>query len=454
MSTSAPLDTSSLAAALRDLPEASAWQARREHTDEAQLYVIGDRDEAQRRVSTEGARVVLHNDHQAASGLARGLASITLSPDEIADPDRLAAHLRAGLEMAALTDNPPFELPRPPAAGYPSVSTSDPALASDLAAVVRDLRGQLTAAVARMEGVRVSSAEFFATRTERTLTTSAGVDVPDSLTELFVDLVLIAGGEGHEAEFHGEIKRRRLSDVGIDAAARAFATYARDTLSAVMPDTHQGPVLLTGRAAAEIFCPPFFQLSPLVTHTSAQAAYQKLSRLATGQHVTGEAPRGDALTLWSDPLRPWGMRSWACDDEGVPATRVAVIRDGIFIAPWADARYGAYLGVPVTGEFGNVTVGLGSTPLETLRAAQGGSIYEIVALSFMNPDVATGNFVAEIKLGYRHDPSGVTPIKGGSLAGNIFEALGDAQLSREPFADGNYYGPAGIRFGALTISGS
>ncbi len=88
-----------------------------------------------------------------------------------------------------------------------------------------------------------------------------------------------------------------------------------------------------------------------------------------------------------------------------------------------------------------------------LRLMGSRPIYEIVAFSFMNPDAASGNFVAEIKLGYRHDERGSAPIKGGSISGNLFAAFSDAHFSSELFSDGTYDGPAAIRFGELTIGG-
>jgi predicted Zn-dependent protease len=106
-----------------------------------------------------------------------------------------------------------------------------------------------------------------------------------------------------------------------------------------------------------------------------------------------------------------------------------------------------------TGAFGNLTVAPGQAPIAALRAASDGAVYEVVAFSSFSPDPISGDFVSEIKLGYRHDAKGTRPIKGGSLSGNLFEALGDARFSRETYSDGTYYGPAALRFASLTISG-
>src|SRR5262249_62055260 len=118
----------------------------------------------------ERTRVVVHNSHTSNSlepdsaAPVTGSAAITLLPEDVADSTRLATRLREAVAMAALTDNRPYGLPAPPAGGYPAVEVSDPALAGDLGAALEDLRARMETEVARHPDVRISSAEFFATR--------------------------------------------------------------------------------------------------------------------------------------------------------------------------------------------------------------------------------------------------------------------------------------------------
>jgi PmbA protein len=272
-------------------------------------------------------------------------------------------------------------------------------------------------------------------------------------TSVFFDLVVLAGEGERAAEFHAELRRRRLLDLHVERVVAVYSAFALHTLNANPPPSYRGPVIVSGEAAAQLFNPLFFNASPFVAHTSARLTQQHMSRFTPGELVTPEAPRGDTLTLVSDPTRPWGTRASSFDDEGLPATRVTLIEDGVFRDFWADARYASYLDVPPTGDIGNLNVRLGATPARALRATPAGPVYEIVAFSWFNPDALTGDFSAEIRLGYRHDATGVTPIKGGALTGNLFAAFGDARFSAEPFTDGIYYGPAAIRFGDLTIAG-
>ena len=446
--TTLPLQT--IADALADLREADEWQVTAYHERQAQLYVIGDQTEARRDVSDSRIEVVLHNAHEPhapdMTGPASGASTVTLLESDTGDMSSIFARLRYAATMASLTDNQPYPLPEPPADGFPTIETSDPLLSGEGSEALADTMDRLRAAVASRSGVRLSSAEIYATRSQRSLRNSRGLSASSQSTRVYLDFVLIAHEDGKEAEFHAEVERRRLADMMIAGTVDAYATFARHSLRARPPTTATGPVLLSGAALPEFF-------GPIIFNTSGQAQYQKVSRIRPGEFVSGEAPRGDRLTLTSDATRPFGLRSAPFDDEGIPAQTVAVIRDGIFTRPWADARYAAYLGITPTGSFANLTVPTGAWSLDALRAAESGPVYEIVAFSWFNPDVISGDFACEIKLGYRHDANGTTPIKGGSLTGNVFTALADARLSSEAFSDGAYFGPAGIRFAALTVAG-
>lgn len=442
---------------LAALHGADAWQVDVLRDEESQIYVIGDRTEAHREITNEQARVTIHNLHAPHNpdlfGPMLGNTELTLLPSDVANATNLDVALRDAVMIASLTDNPPYDLPAPPDGLFPTVATLDPAVEGDTSFAMDDTMRRLRTAVAGWSSVHLSSAELMVTRTSRSMRNSRGLAGIERGTTVFLDFVLIAREGDREAEFHAELGRRRLADLMIEGTVDACATFARHALHAATPATHQGPVILSGEALANLFIPAL-AAGPLIFHTSGQAAFQGVARLKPGDRVASEEPRGDRLTLFSDGLRPWGLRTDAFDAEGLPARSVAIIEDGVFRRHWADMRYAAYLGIEPTGAFANITIPPGVWSLDALRTAAGGPVYEIVSFSFMNPDAATGDFVAEIKLGYRHDQYGTTPIKGGSLAGNVFAALADARFSAPVYSDGRYFGPAAMRFGRLTIAGA
>jgi PmbA protein len=451
VSQTSQLTVEEVATALENTAGADDWQVTLLHEDESQLYLIGQRVECQRAVTHQQAQVTIYNDHPSsqaeASGskAARGFTNQILLASDL-EEGRLAARLGDAVTMASLTDNPPFGLPDASLGGYPDVVTVDPLLASDPETALQDALARVRSAVSSWGNVRLSSAELFTTTSLRSFQNSRGLTATDRGTQVFLDFVLIAEDEGREAEFHAELTRRKVSDLMIESAVDSYAAYARHLLLARPPTTHSGPVILTGDALLSFF-------DPVVYHASGQAAFMKVSRFKSGEPVADYQSGGDRLTLVSDAIRPWGVKTAAFDSEGLPGQTVSLIQDGVFVQHWAGMRYATYLGIPPTGEFANLSVQPGRWQLDELRRTDSGPIFEIVAFSWMNPDPISGDFTVEIKLGYQHDATGSHPIKGGSLSGNVFAALAEARLSEQTYSDGWYFGPAAIRFANLTISG-
>ncbi|HEY7126031.1 MAG TPA: TldD/PmbA family protein [Ktedonobacterales bacterium] len=438
------------------------WQAEQRSQRSTQLFLLGERAalppvqvETRRVVATSSVQLQVFNDHpprnaQPETPLARGSTKRVLLEEEINDPTQLAYSLEEMAFIAGLIDNPSYILPAPPANGYPTVATSDPALArSDKARAqaVNEVRERLLAAIAHEPGITLSSAELFATSNDIAFRNSRGIQASRSETSLFCDLVLLAHAGTQVAEYHTAPERRRLDDLPIEDIVRRAASYARDTLRTQPTPTHAGPVVISGEALVDLF-------SPLIFHTSAQAAYQGISRFTPGASIYGEqVVTGDRLTLFSSALLPYGLASAPFDADGIPGQRVLLIEDGMFKAPWAEQRYADYLHIPPTGSFANLEIAPGNHTLHDLLHSDG-PVYHLVAFAWLNPDDLTGDFVAEIKLGYRIEHGQIIPIKGGSLSGNLFEALAEARFSRETQFTGSYLGPKALRLESLTISGA
>lgn len=472
-----PLET--VSQALERQPGVSDWQAQKTTQRSAQLFLIGSQTETRRLVDTEQVQVQVYNDHprqtqpSAATAeakavpqevlagqqtlssnvhrrTARGATSRVLLPEEIGDQSRLQRALEEAVFIAGLTDNPLYSLPKPPRAGFPAVETVDRALAaSDEArlAALEALHERLLAAVAIEPGIRLSSAELSATASEIALRNSRGIRVSHSETEVFCDLVLLASDGAQTAEFQAMPQRRRLADLDIEETVRRAARFARDSLRVSLTPTHEGPVVISGEALIDLF-------SPLIFHSSARAAYQSLSRFTVGASICGyNQIQGDQLTFISNALLPYGLASAPLSDDGLPGERVVLVQDHQVSAFWAEQRYADYLNMRPTGSFANIEILPGAHAIQDMLDKRQ-PVYHLVAFSWLNPDELTGDFVAEIKLGYRLEHGQITPIKGGSLSGNLFDALAQVRLSRETQFTGGYIGPQAMRFERLTIAGA
>jgi predicted Zn-dependent protease len=440
---------------LRRHADVHDWQVHDVTEHSHQLFLIGERTENERATLLRRYQVQVFNDHPAPATamepqenkLQRGSASLRLLPTDIADSTGLRQHLDEAVLMAQLVNNQPYSLPAPPSDGrYPVVKTRDPRLATEPVAVLRDLRDRILAAVGRERDVRLSSAELFVTTREWRFGNSRGIDAQGDETSLFLDAILIAHDATGEAEYHLEIARRRLADLPVEDLLVRFCTYTRASLRVVTPSTYQGPVVISGEALTDLY-------SPLIFHTSAQAAYQRLARLEPGQPViAGDALQGEPLTLASNALLPYGNATAPLDGERLPAQRVVLIDQGLCRTRWASQRYADYLGIPATGSFANIEVSGGARSSAELLGA--GPLYHIVGFSWLNPDPITGDFVAEIKLGYHLANGQSTPVKGGSLSGNLFDALAAASYSCDLQFAGSYLGPWAIRCETLRIAGA
>ncbi|MBC7263215.1 MAG: hypothetical protein H5T64_02525 [Chloroflexi bacterium] len=425
------------------------WLAREIEKTSTQVYIIGERPESRRTVFNHLVQVKVFNDHVApdTGDRSRGSAVFTVLSS---DKDNVPTKIADAVSIARLTHNQPYGLPGP--AMYPEVPIVDEDICHAPLDVAERLTEQLHRALRDEKGVRLSSAEIFVQSSHLHLRNSRGIDAVMDSTSLLLDLVLLARRDNGEMESHVALERRRSADLDISALVHRYAQYARDSLEAILPATGRYPVVVSHEALAELL---FGEgSSPLVFRTAAEQKYQKVSPLEVGESIFGTIqPTGDPITFYSNAVLPYGMRSCRFDEEGLPGQRVIIVESGTLRHFWAPQRYAEYLGVSPTGIFGNLEMVGGTTPMADLLHSDG-RMYHLVGFSAMNPDPITGDFVGEIRLGYEINGNRKRAIKGGSVSGNLFDALATARLSEESVFLGNYQGPVAVLFPSLTISGA
>jgi PmbA protein len=185
----------------------------------------------------------------------------------------------------------------------------------------------------------------------------------------------------------------------------------------------------------------------------ARTAYENLSRFQIGSSIYGAVePSGDLVTLRANALRPYGVSSYRWDSDGIPAQDLLVIEDGVLRARPATLRYAQYLGVPVTGRPGVAEMAVGATPHAELLQSDT-PVLEVLDFSAPNVEPLTGDFGMEIRVGYETNGSGRRAVSGGSVTGNLFEAMAAARFSSESQEFAQVAGPASIRFESLQVAG-
>jgi PmbA protein len=269
-----------------------------------------------------------------------------------------------------------------------------------------------------------------------------------------MEITLLARGAEDETEYFRQVEARQLADLELAETVRFGAQLARDKLGAAAPRTRQGPVVIAGEALNQMMSGQVTGLpGAYVFQALARTAYENLSRFELGASVYGEAePTGDLLTLRANARRPFGVGSYRWDSDGIPAHDLLVIEDGILRARPASLRYAQYLGVPATGRPGVAEIGLGSASREDLLAGDE-SVLEVLDFSAPNVEAISGDFGMEIRVGYETGRDGRRAISGGSVTGNLFEAMANARFSADSQGFAQYAGPAAIRFESLQVAG-
>jgi len=120
-----------------------------------------------------------------------------------------------------------------------------------------------------------------------------------------------------------------------------------------------------------------------------------------------------------------------------------------------------YLNIAPTGVIGNLEIPVGPTSIVDLCKDKG-PVLQVVEFSALMPDLVSGSFAAEIKLGYEYQNGNVRPVKGGSVSGNLITGFETAGFSTESqFTNyalslhrfGTYIGPEAARFESFQVSG-
>lgn len=426
----------------RDL---AGWTVRHVTSRGAQVYAVPTEIEARRAVNDESYKIDLLCNTKAADGSAAvGAGNATLLPG-----GDINKAIDTATAVAGLVANPPYGLPKP--APLPQVELVDAGLKADSVGALSALMDELRTAAAEHKAIRLTSAEAFGDVISTHLVNSNGIDAEQEETSIHMEFILQSKKGERNSETYKELTRRRTADFDIKSRVDERARATLDLLDTEAAPTFEGPVVLRGEALATLMVGDSLSPSVLLVRSAADAKYAKISSWEIGESVFSEEPKGDPLTMWANGTIPYGVASNRFDANGIPASRVEIIRDGKLVTFSASQKYADYLKIPATGQFGVVELPAGKTPMAGLLAEP---YIEVSMFSWFNPDPITGDFATEIRLGYLHENGTVRPFKGGQLIGNVLTALSDCHWSQETGFFGSYVGPLGVRLNKLKVAGA
>lgn len=424
--------------ALKKRTGIQGWTLRHEVSRQEQLYAIPQGIESNRKVASQRFLLdVLRTSPGPDGNITSGSGNVTLLPG-----DDIEAAIDQAALIASLVHNPPYKLPG--SAEAAQVPLADPVLQDNPAGVLAGLYERLNQASKQHPGVRMTAAEFFAVETGTHLWNSEGIDLQQVDTSLAIEWVLISQQGSEEMESFIELTRRRASDYDLEGEMERQARYAMDALQAAPPAAGTGPVVMTGRTLGT-----FLASGVIQSMASANSKYNNVTTWETGKSVFKGDVIGDPFNAWANRQLPYGLYSSRFDEEGLPGQRVPLIQANTLANFTASQRYAQYLGIPATGDFGNLEVAPGNIPEASLLTEP---YTEIAGFSWFNPDTLTGDFSCEIRLGYRVEGGKRTPFKGGQLVGNVMDAIANVHWSRETGFFGDYLGPRTARFEGMQIA--
>jgi len=397
---------------------------------EHQLYLLRESLEAKRTVDSHYYEVTVYQNHNERGKRLRGEYTFVYKP---------GTHLKHFLEQAkfacSMVKNRYYALLGSTTAS--SVKVLDSRL-SDPHKAGEELSEKIYRC-SKAAHVHLSSAEIYLKKSVVTLLTSTGIEVVKEKGLIEIEFTLISKNGTNEQELNFHTQRRNLDDLHLEMRLKEYQEHARCMLNVKIPDSGKATIIFAAPDVYDLF-------GPIIFHSSGRAKDQAISRFKLNERII----QGDTntFTLKSSGLLPYGLYTEPFDDDGIAGEEHTIIEHGVFKKYWTTKRYADYLGIEPTGEFKNLIVqpSIG----ERLSSDE---CYEIVQFSDFLPDPITGDFVAEIRFGYHVKNGKKTPVKGGSVAGNVFDSLKCIYFNDENTFEGNYFGPQTVAIEGLSISG-
>lgn len=424
-------DHISLLKRILDRKKIKFWTITDSQSSRHELYTIFNRQDTSRSVRTRTLLAGVWVDHKEAKVKYTGNTQIPIPSGAGAAEVGFLAN--QAVAAAKLVKNPFYEIKQEPY-NYRQPDNLEPAAAKSPEECLRNLRRAVSRGMSGFNDVVQSASEYFVDIITTRFLNSAGNEYKSACSVLTLETVFLAGPQ---RETEAWALRRAYLAKYIDAEKLAACTcrYAVDGLKAGPPPCGKSAVLFSEDALANFF--NFFK-----THSAAFSFYNKFSAYEQGKPII-KTGTGDPLTMISNPFLP-GVRGSRCADAyGFPLKKFTVIENSELKNIHADLKYAQYLNLPFTGAISNAVISGGKHTFNELLKEDGTLL--LVKFSSFYPNDITGNFSAEIRLGYLYRKGRLIPVKGGAVSGNIRDLSTSWLLSKETMTDGSYCGPRGIK---------
>ncbi len=292
--------------------------------------------------------------------------------------------------------------------------------------------------------IKLNALEFHNNIVDENLETSNRVVKSNTKTNTYIEFVLTAVHKVTKNETE-HIIYKKINDVyrfDFEEFFKENISFAVHSAKDNRAKDFSGKVILTKKAVMDFFNPDL-SMNSVIAQCLARYKYHGVTRFEKGDEVI--KGKYDRLTIYSNPLRVDNNRSHPYDDEGLCARKLCLIRDNVLENFAASNKYGQYINEKPTGPLGPFEIETGNKSYNELIKDKDKQI-EIVTFASFSPDTISGDFSAEIRLGYIIENGKRKPFKGGLFTGNVFRLLEVVELSKESIDEVGYIGPKSIKF--------
>lgn len=399
----------------------------------AELFFVKQQLDTRRIKDVEKFKVTVYRTGERDGKKLRAFTDVTVL-SAMTDAEILDA-FRGAYFAAQFAMNPYYELPDPVVAPIIEAKGALAKLPPERSA------GEMAKALFAADhedGAFINSAEIFVIHKRVRVISSRGADV--SWTEASVKgEYVVQAKEPEDVELY--------RDFGgyTELAADALTAHVKEALTFVKDRARAQRILKSGNydvilSDENVMMTLWFYAE----RAAANMLYPGYSTWKVGDAVQGEAI-GERIDLTLKARQPYS-------DEGIPMKDLRLFENGVLRAVHGSNRFCRYLGVEPTGDYRKFTCNNPGTM--TFDEMKDRPCLWAVTFSGFDLDTFSGHFGGEIRLAYLIENGKATPVTGGSINGNIFEAQKDLAFSKERYAELSYEGPYAVLLKNIPVAGT
>ena len=408
------------------------WQIVATEEESAELFFIKKELDMQRCKKVKTADVAVFREFTEGENHCLGTASVQVQ--ESLTDEEICKLLQDAYYAAGFVKNKYYELYKGTKEEFVEVAST--LAEKSLTEIVQGFAQALFAEDHR-EDVFLNSAEIFARRYVNHILNSRGVDVAYRKSRVQGEFV-VQCIDGQDVETYQNFAYDNWNTDALREKVRAVIEMTSARAKAVSaPAAGEYRVILSGSYVGDF-------LSYYVSRASSSMIYPKYSTFSVGCDVQGSEAAKDRINLTMKASVPYS-------GEGIPMKDKELVKDGKLELIHGGNRFAQYLGIEPTGVFQGCYAPAGKISLEELKAEP---YLEVVNFSDFQMDSFTGHFGGEIRLAFLYDGEKVTPVTGGSINGNIFEAQKTLVFSKEMQVEKSFEGPKAVCMDKVSVAGA